>query len=81
MTTNTTDNTTTTTSTSTSTMTDDSLYKGPVKMIWKDGQRIQVPDYGPFDNPSFIAASKKTHEKYVYQKTLDDILSKEDKAR
>jgi hypothetical protein len=56
-------------------------YKGAVKMIWKDGQRIQVPDY-TLDNAAAIAASSTPNKsEYVYQKTINDILSSEDKAR
>ena len=77
----TTDNTTT--MTTTSTKTDDSLYKGPVKMIWKDGQRIQVPDYELLNDPaaSIASTSSPSASSYIYQKTISDVISEEDKTR
>jgi hypothetical protein len=84
MTTNNNNTTTNTDNNSTTTMTDDSLYKGPVKMIWNDkGQRIQVPDYGPFDNPSASIAAASTpninnNSEYTYKKTVEDVISSTD---
>jgi hypothetical protein len=53
-------------------------YTGPVKMVWKDGQRVQVPDY-TFDNAASIAASITPSSPYVYQKTVEDVISSTDR--
>jgi hypothetical protein len=53
-------------------------YKGAVKMVWKDGQRIQVPDY-TLDNAASIATSSTPSSPYVYQKTVEDVISSTDR--
>jgi hypothetical protein len=47
-------------------------------MVWKDGQRIQVPDY-TLDNAAAIAASTPNKSEYVYQKTVEDVINSTDK--
>jgi hypothetical protein len=54
-------------------------YKGAVKMVWKDGQRIQVPDYTLDNTVASNAANSPPFSPYVYQKTINDIISNENR--
>jgi hypothetical protein len=79
MTNNNNNTTTNTDNNSTTTMTDDSLYKGPVKMVWRDGQRIQVPDYDALNDPPASSNATANFSPYVYKKTLEDVITSSDK--
>jgi hypothetical protein len=69
--------TTTTSNNTTKNDNDTTLYRGPVKMEWRNGQRVQVIDYDALSDP--VAASAVSSPSYVYKKTLEDVISSTDK--